>query len=66
MLDVNDDGILSYDEIYRMYKMLYHSSLSDDQIAALVFVVLDREDLETPGQIRYGDFVKVGILSIDE
>jgi hypothetical protein len=60
VLDVHELDFLQHDEIFRMYKMLFSSAISDDSIVDLVFKLLEREGLETNGKITYEDFSKVG------
>ena len=60
VLDVHKLGYLQHDEIFRMYKMLFHNAISDDLILDLVFKLLEREGLEAAGKITYDDFMKVG------
>ncbi|XP_074662486.1 calcineurin subunit B-like [Tubulanus polymorphus] len=56
VLDIHNQGVLRHDEIFRMFKLIFRSALTDNQILDLVLRVLNRGDIETRGMLTYTDF----------
>ena len=47
-----------------MMKVLYHGTLTDDQLLDLTFTALSHHCLETQGKISYQDFTQVNLLKV--
>ncbi|KAL5010413.1 hypothetical protein ScPMuIL_012718 [Solemya velum] len=55
-LDGYKTGILTHDEMFYLYKILYHSVMSDDHILALTFKALKHPKLKQQGEITKQEF----------
>ena len=59
LVDVYDTGLLTHDEMFRIYKLLFGGAISDDHILDLTFRALQHPDLNKPGEISQGEFFRV-------
>ena len=58
-MDVYDTGVLTHDEMFRIYKLLFGGAMSDDHILDLTFRALKHPDLSKPGEISQEEFFRV-------
>ena len=58
-LDVHDLGHIQYDEMYRLYKLLFKTALTNDQILDLTFRALEQPELSNPEDVTFEDFTQV-------
>ncbi|XP_071955827.1 calcineurin subunit B type 1-like [Antedon mediterranea] len=56
--DINRDGDIGFNELFRMYKNMFTAGFTDDQLTELVNSVLAMPNLKTPGRISYEEFSK--------
>ena len=59
LVDVYDTGVLTHDEMFRIYKLLFGGAVSDDHILDLTFRALQHPDLNKPGEISQEEFFRV-------
>lgn len=58
-MDVCGAGVLTHDEVFRLYKLMFGAAISDDHILSLTFLALKHPDLIHPGEITKNEFLKV-------
>ena len=58
-MDVYDTGLLTHDEMFRIYKLLFGGAISDDHILDLTFRALQHPDLNKAGEISQEEFFRV-------
>ncbi|XP_052088185.1 uncharacterized protein LOC127725298 isoform X1 [Mytilus californianus] len=59
LLNIYGTGLLTHDEIYRMYKLLFSHTISDDHILAMTFKALNHTSLQKKGQLTKQEFFKM-------
>ena len=59
LLNIYGTELLTHDEIYRMYKMIFSHTVSDDHILAMTCKALKHPNLEKEGQITREEFYKM-------
>lgn len=59
MYDVDKQKILTHDALFRMYKLFFHSAVSDDHILALVFSALRHPNLSHEGEVSRDEFCEM-------
>nr|KAG5704988.1 hypothetical protein BaRGS_022830 [Batillaria attramentaria] len=58
LVDVYDTGVLTHDEMFRIYKLLFGGAVTDDHILDLTFRALRHPDLNKPGEITRDEFFR--------
>ena len=59
VFDSNNDGYLTYDELFGMYRTITGPLMTDDQILLIVAEVLNRNDFGKHGQLSFDEFCQV-------
>ncbi|XP_020892565.1 calcineurin subunit B isoform X2 [Exaiptasia diaphana] len=57
VLDTDDNGYLSYDELFSFYRMLFGPALSDDRLLDIVMTTINDNSSSKQG-LTYEDFLK--------
>ena len=65
LVDVYDTGLLTHDEMFRVYKLLLGGAISDDHILDLTNRALQHPDLNKPGEISQDEFFRVCMSKVD-
>ncbi|XP_053398356.1 uncharacterized protein LOC128556726 [Mercenaria mercenaria] len=56
LYDVDKQKVLTHDAMFRMYRLLFHSAISDDHILALVSSALRHPNLSKDGEVTRDEF----------
>jgi len=59
IFNIYGTGILTHDELFRIYKTIFSHAISDDHIVALTFRALNHPSLKNKGQITKPEFLKM-------
>ncbi|XP_070190304.1 uncharacterized protein [Littorina saxatilis] len=59
LVDVYEMGLLTHDEMFRVYKLLFGSAITDDHILDLTYRALQHPDLNRPGEISQDEFFRM-------
>lgn len=57
LFDVDKQKVLTHDAMFRIYRLLFQTAISDDHILALVFSALRHPNLAKDGEISRDEFV---------
>ncbi|KAL8563307.1 hypothetical protein ACOMHN_028830 [Nucella lapillus] len=59
LVDVYDTGILTHDEMFRVYKLLLGGAVTDDHILDLTNRALQHFNLNKPGEVTQDEFFRM-------
>ena len=59
MLDTDNDGYLSYSELFSLFRMVTGPSLTDDHVLGIITSILSRSDLQQPTRLTLEEFTNV-------
>ncbi|XP_033112861.1 calcineurin subunit B-like [Anneissia japonica] len=59
VFDISKDGIIGFDEVFRVYKKMFSAGFTDEQLTEIVNSVLTSQSLKTPGTIDFDEFCKM-------
>ena len=59
VLDRDSDGYMSYHELFSLFRMVTGSTLTDDQVLAVITSILSRSDLQQASRLTFEEFTKV-------
>ena len=59
LLDTDNDGHLSYSELFSLFRMVTGPTMTDDHVLAIITSILSRSDLQEPTRLTFEEFTKV-------
>lgn len=59
VLDTDNDGYLSYHELFSLIRMVTGPSLTDDQVLSTITGILNRSDLQQASRLTFEEFVNI-------
>lgn len=59
VLDRDSDGYMSYHELFSLFRMVTGSTLTDDQVLAVITSILSRSDLQQASRLTFEEFTKI-------
>ena len=64
LLDTDNDGYLSYSELFSLFRMVTGPSLTDDHVLGIITSILSRSDLQQPTRLTFEEFTNVSHGSV--
>ena len=62
VLDTDNDGYLSYHELFSLFRMVTGPSMTDDQVLSTITSILNMSDLQQASRLTFEEFVNVRII----
>lgn len=59
LLDTDNDGYLSYSELFSLFRMVTGPTLTDDHVLGIITSILSRSDLQQPTRLTFEEFTNV-------
>lgn len=59
LYDLDKQKVLTHDGMFRIYRLLFHTAVSDDHILALVYSALRHPNLAREGEVSRDEFIDV-------
>lgn len=59
LFDIHKQNVLTYDSMFRIFKLFFSNAISDDHILALVFSALHHPDLTNDGEVTKEEFCEM-------
>lgn len=64
LLDTDNDGCLSYSELFSLFRMVTGPTFTDDHILGIITSILSRSDLQQPTRLTFEEFTNVSHGSV--
>ncbi|XP_020622061.1 calcineurin subunit B-like [Orbicella faveolata] len=59
LLDTDNDGYLSYSELFSLFRMVTGPTLTDDHVLGIITSILSRSDLQQPTRLTFEEFTNI-------
>ncbi len=59
LLDTDNDGYLSYSELFSLFRMVTGPTMTDDHVLGIITSILSRSDLQQPTRLTFVELTQV-------